>query len=93
MTPRQDDAPGRRASRLEVGAPRGAGGVRSRARPTQPPRARRPGVGRRRQFRRIATPSMITLLPLELTLMVRVPVRAAVKLATVMSFLLTVVSE
>ena len=51
------------------------------------------GLSRTRQFRRIATPSMITFLPLEWTLILRVPERAEVNVVTVMSFLLTVVAE
>jgi hypothetical protein len=42
------------------------------------------------QLRRIPTPSMITFLPRLATLMVRVPVFAAVHVTTVMTFLLTV---
>jgi len=45
------------------------------------------------QFRRIATPSTITRLPLELTAILSVPVRAELKVATVITFWLTVVRE
>ncbi len=49
--------------------------------------------GRASQFRRIATPSMSTFLPLEETLIVSVPLRADVNVVTEMSFLLTVVAD
>jgi len=41
----------------------------------------------------MAAPSTITRLPLEMILIVRVPVRLEEKLATLISFLLTVVAE
>jgi hypothetical protein len=80
---------------------RAARPVQSRGERRTGPLARKPPVAGEanaprdslRQFRRIATPSMITFLPEELTLIVRVPVWAAEKVATLMSFLLTVVSE
>lgn len=45
------------------------------------------------QFRRIATPSITTFLPLELILIVSVPLRAAANVVTAISLLLTVVVD
>ena len=85
-TPALHDA-GRRAGIVGIGT------VPSPADARSAPRASCRGGCGMRQFRLMATPSMITFLPLELTLMVRVPVRAPEKLATLISLRLTVVSE
>jgi hypothetical protein len=53
--------------------------------------SRKPDV--RAQSRRIATPSMMTLEPLVLTLSVSVPVRADGNVVTAMSFFVTVVAD